>query len=173
MRAKRPYHVIHSVASLPYCHGVVKDLLDWCLSENPQFRNPTWSLRVLWSKLPRMRFFRARTGFLPCAGWHARIMLPYPIGGYRRQPLPHVWLIGSRRCIGSGSAAMCPWCRCSASRKHDIAVLTAIVRTAEIKPPVYQFAQSRWSRFKEKLRKFALANWLRLDFAWASFVLTP
>ena len=119
-------------------------------------------------------FFRARAGFLPCAGWYARIMLPYPIGGwYRRQPLQHVWLIGSRRCIGSGSAAMCPWCRCSASRKHDIAVLIPIVRTAKIKPPVYQCAQSRWSRFKEKLRKFALANWLHLDFAWASFVLTP
>ena len=41
MRAKRPYHVIHSVASLPYYHGVVKDLLDWCLSKNLQFRNPT------------------------------------------------------------------------------------------------------------------------------------
>ena len=79
---------------------------------------------------------------------------PYPIGGYRRQPLQHVWLIGSRRCIGSGSVAICPSCRCSASRKHDIAVLIAIERTAEIKPPVYQRAQSGAPKFVHRMKNF-------------------
>ena len=70
----------------------------------------------------------------------------------------NVHFIGSRRCIGSGSAAMCPWCRCSASRKHDIAVLIAIVRTAEIKPPVYQFAQSSAPKFVHRMKISTIGN---------------
>lgn len=31
---RKPYHVIHRVASLPHYHGVLKDLLDWCFSKD-------------------------------------------------------------------------------------------------------------------------------------------
>ena len=108
----------------------------------------------------------AKNEIFPCSGWFFALCwlicahnAPFtPSGGYRRQPLQNVWLIGSRRCIGSGSAAMCPWCRCSAARKHDIAVLIAIVRTAEIKPPVYQFAQSSAPKFVHRMKISTIGN---------------
>ncbi len=62
MRAKRPYHVIHSVASLPYCHGVVKDLLDWCLSENPQIPQPYLKSQSVEVKI-------AKNAIFSCSDW--------------------------------------------------------------------------------------------------------
>ena len=77
-------------------------------------------------------------------------------------------LVNMAQYMYSISGRNCPPCpasilvRCTTSRKclserksvnsNDIAILIAIVRTADIKPPVYQFVQSSAPKFVHRIK---------------------
>lgn len=60
----RAYHVIHRVASLPGCHGVMRDLLEWCFSMDGNIRIDTHRDNAV------MRHCLAKYGFTYCGIIH-------------------------------------------------------------------------------------------------------
>ena len=56
-------------------------------------------------------------------------------------------------------------------RKHDIAVLIAIVRTAEIKPPVYQFVQSCAFKFVHSIKNSAVGDYVIIFYCYFCHVI--
>lgn len=61
---RRAYHVIHRVASLPGCHGVMRDLLEWCFSMDGNIRIDTHRDNAV------MRHSLAKYGFTYCGIIH-------------------------------------------------------------------------------------------------------
>ena len=61
---RRAYHVIHRVASMPGCHGVMRDLLEWCFSMDGNIRIDTHRDNAV------MRHCLAKYGFTYCGIIH-------------------------------------------------------------------------------------------------------
>lgn len=57
---EQPYGVVHRIASLPECHGVMAALLDFCFAQMPNLRIDTHRDNVI------MRHLLTRYGFTRC-----------------------------------------------------------------------------------------------------------